>query len=206
MVTHADAAIFGDDVSLADLAKLSPEAFNSLKDVEFAVFTEKVKHAGAVEAEKKFREVVKSAKSMLVAKKMHLKASETELKDVKEKSVGKKLKEAEEKVAAAQQAHETAQRYYRWQDRELDTLAVSAEKERRAVSAAEAERDLVRVFKLQEQGVSSAQKYNMEDFKKRLEKRRKEHAEAAEKEKASAADANRLRSDYDKVLKESKGS
>ena len=57
MVTHADAAIFGDDVSLADLAKLSPEAFNSLKDVEFAVFTAKVKHAGAVEAEKKFREV-----------------------------------------------------------------------------------------------------------------------------------------------------
>ena len=41
----ANAGLFGDDVDLADLSQLSPDALEILKDTEFNVFLTKVKHA-----------------------------------------------------------------------------------------------------------------------------------------------------------------
>lgn len=199
--THAEAAIFGDDVNLSDLAQLSPEALNSLKDSEFAVFRAKVKHAGAVEAEKKFREQVKSVKTMLDARSLELRAAKTELKEIEQKSAGKKYKEAEEKVAAAQRQYDTVRLHAQWKEKELDIRAAVGEKEKQAVSVAEAERDLARVATLYEQGVLSAKNYNIDDVKKRLEKKKKDYAAAVEKEKTLAAEANRLRSDYENALK-----
>jgi len=43
----ANAGLFGDDVDLADLSQLSPDALETLKDTEFNVFLTKVEHAGA---------------------------------------------------------------------------------------------------------------------------------------------------------------
>ena len=39
----ANAGLFGDDVDLADLSQLSPDALETLKDAEFNVFFTKVK-------------------------------------------------------------------------------------------------------------------------------------------------------------------
>ncbi len=202
ILSHSEAAFFGEDVDLADLSKLSPEALNSLRDVEFAVFTAKVKHAGAVETEKEYKASVKSAKSILDAKRMELKAAKTELKDIEQKSVGKKLQKAEEKLAAAQRAHDIARLHVNWKEKELDALAAARDKQRQAVSVAEAERDLARVAKIQEFGVASAPKYRMEDFKKRLEKKKKDYADAVEREKSMGIEAGRLRRDYENALKQ----
>ena len=107
------------------------------------------------------------------------------------------MKEAEEKVAAAQREFDTARLHVQWKEKELDTLAAASEKESQAVSVAEAQRDLARVTMLHEQGALSAKKYKIEDFKDRLEKKKKKYTAAAEKEKTLASEAGRLRIDYE---------
>ena len=49
----ANAGLFKDDVDLADLSQLSPEALDTFKDTEFKVFLMKVRHAGAKVLENK---------------------------------------------------------------------------------------------------------------------------------------------------------
>ena len=79
----ADAGLFGDDVDLADLFQLSPEALETLKDTEFNVFLMKVKHAGAKVLENKAKNNLKTSKLTLDAKQQHLKSAGADLKEAK---------------------------------------------------------------------------------------------------------------------------
>ena len=79
----ANAGMFGDDVDLADLSQLSPDALETLKDTEFNVFFTKVKHAGAKVLENKAGDDLKKAKLTLDSKNFHLKSAEADLKEAK---------------------------------------------------------------------------------------------------------------------------
>jgi len=198
---RSEAGLFGDEVDLADLSQLSSEALDTLKEVEFAVFIARVKHAGAKVKENRAREDVKSAKSQLDTKSIELKAAKAKYKEVGERFAGKQLSEAQADLRSAQEQHDIIQLLVKWKKKELDVQSAGVAKEKAAVSIAEANRELAGVMKLVESKAPSAGHYNIEDFKKNLEKRRKEYDTAVTREKKEMLDAKTLKAEYEKVSK-----
>jgi len=60
----------------------------------------------------------------------------------------------------------------KWKEKEVDVQVASVKKAKIAVELAEAERDVARVSKLIEQNVVSAPKYNLSDFKAKVDKKK----------------------------------
>ena len=199
LFSGAEAGLFGDDVDFADLSQLSSEALETLKDAEYKVFYSKVKHAEMKVLEKREREDLKSVKSVLDAKRLRFKAAKTELKDIRERSAGKKLADAEAVLRNAQKAVDIAKLHVNWKEKELDMRIAGAEKEKAAIAVAEAERDLARVLKLHAQKAPSAGKYRVDDFKEGLGKRQKELEIAISKEKSEIFEAKKRKLDYEKL-------
>ena len=198
---RSDAGLFGDEVDLADLSQLSSEALDTLKEVEFAVFIARVKHAGAKVKENRAREDLKSAKSQFDTKILELKAAKAKYKEVSKSSAGKRASEAQAALQSAQKQYDVIQLLVKWKKKELDVQSAGVAKEKAAVSIAEANRELARVMKLVESKVASAGRYNVEDFKKSLEKRQKEYDKAVAREKKEVIDAKTLRAEYEKAAK-----
>ena len=198
---RSEAGLFGDEVDLADLSQLSSEALDTLKEVEFAVFIARVKHAGAKVKENRAREDLKSAKSQLNTKSFELKAAKAKYKEVSESSAGKRGSEAQAALRSAQEQYDIIQLLVKWKKKELDVQSAGAAKEKDAVSVSEANRELARVMKLVESKVSSAGRYKIEDFKQNLEKRQKEYSKAETRGKKEMLDAKTLKAEYEKVSK-----
>jgi hypothetical protein len=195
----AGAGIFKEDVNLADLSQLSPEALETLKDTEFNVFLRKVKHAGTKVLENKAKEDLKISKLTLDAKKQHHKSAEADLKEAKAAQDSTQIDAAEKALRNANKELEHAKLLIRWKEKEVDVQAASVEKDKLAVSVAEYERDFARVSKLIEQSVPSAIKYSLSDFKKRLEKNQKEYEKAVSTEAREMAKAKKLKTAYEKA-------
>jgi hypothetical protein len=194
----ASAGLFRDDVDLADLSQLSPEALESLKDTEFNVFLMKVKHAGAKVLENKAKEDLKTSKLTLDAKQKHLKSAEADLKEAKAAQDSTRIDAAEKASRNANKELEHANLLIQWKEKEVDVQAAGVEKAKLAVSVAEHERDLARVSKLKEQKVPSAVKYSLPDFKKRLEKNQKEYQSAVSTEAKEMTEAKKRKAAYEK--------
>jgi hypothetical protein len=197
-VSTVKAGLFSDKVDLADLSQLSSEALETLKDVEFRVFLSKVKHAEMKVLEKKAREDLKPVKLTLDAKRLQVKAAKAEVKDIQQKSAGKKLTDAEEALRNAQKDFDVASLHVEWKEKELDARIAAVEKEKAAIAVAEAERDLAQVSKLHEQKVASASKYVIMDFKKQVQKKRKEYESAVNRLQKEIAEARRLKEEFEK--------
>jgi len=198
---RSEAGLFGDEVDLADLFQLSSEALNTLKDMEFAVFIARVKHAGSKVKENRAREDLKSAKSRLDTKSLELKAAKAKYKEVSESSAGKRASEAQAALRSAQEQYDIIQQLVKWKRKELDVQSAGAAKEKAAVSVAESNRELARIMKLVESKVSSAGRYKIEDFKQNLEKRQKEYSKEVTREKKEMLDAKTLKEEYEKISK-----
>ena len=194
----ADAALFGDDVDLADLSQLSPEALETLKDTEFNVFLMKVRHAGAKVLEDKAKDNLKTSKLTLDAKNKHFKSAEADLKEAKAAQDSSRIDAAEKALRNADKELEHAKLLIRWKEKEVDVQAAGVNKAKLAVAVAEHERDLARVSKLREQNVPSAVKYSLSDFKNRLEKKQKEYEKAVSTEAKETAEAKKRKAEYEK--------
>ena len=198
---RSEAGLFGDDVDLADLSQLSSETLTTLKDVEFEVFMAKVKHAGAKVRENRAREDLKSAKSRSDTKSIELKAAKAKYKEVSESNAGKRASEAQAALQSMQKQYDIIQLLVKWKKKELDVQSAGAAKEKAAVSVAEANRELARAMKIVESKVPPAGRYNLDDFKKSLEKRKKEYDKAVAREKKEVIDAKTLKMEYEKTAK-----
>ena len=199
--SRIEAGLFGNEVDLADLSQLSIEALNTLKDVEFEVFIAKVKHAGSKVRENRARDDLKSAKSRLDTKSLELKAAKAKYKEVSESSAGKPASEAQAALKSVQEHYNVIQLLVKWKREELNVQSAGVAKEKAAVSVAEANRELARVGKLVESKVPSAGRYKIEDYKKTLEKRRKEYDTAVTREKKEIHDAKTAKEEYEKASK-----
>lgn len=195
----ASAGLFGDDVDLADLSQLSPEALETFKDKEFNVFLMKVKHAGAKVLENKAKDDLKTSKLTLDAKQKHLKSAEADLKEAKAAQDSTRIDAAEKVLRNANIELAHAKLLIQWKEKEVDVQAASVEKAKLAVALAEAERDVARVSKLIEQNVPSAQKYNLSDFKTKLDKKHKEYQKALSTETKEIVEAKKLKAEYEKL-------
>ena len=192
----ADAGIFKEEVSLADLSQLSPEALETLKHTEFNVFLRKVKHAGAKVLENKAKDDLKISKLTLESKKQHHKSAQADLKEAKAAQDSTRIDAAEKALRNANQELEHAKLLIQWKEKEVDVQAAGVEKDKLALSVAEYERDFARVSKLIEQSVPSAVKYSLPDFKKRLEKKQKEYEKAVRSEAKEMTEAKKRKAAY----------
>ena len=198
----ANAGLFGDDVSLADLSQLSPDALETLKDAEFNVFLTKVKHAGAKVLENKAGDDLKKAKLTLNSKNLHLKSAEADLKEAKATQDQGQIEAADKALRQAKEDFERAKMLIKWKEKEVDVQVASVKKAKLDVERAEAERDVARVSKLIEQNVASAQKYNLSDFKAKVDKKNKEYQKALITETKEIAEAKKLKTGYEKISKQ----
>jgi hypothetical protein len=114
----ADAGLFGDDVDLADLSQLSPDALETLKDTEFNVFLAKVRHAGDKILENKAGENLKTAKLTLDSKNLHLKSAEADLKEAKATQDQGQIDAADEALRQAKENYERAKMLVKWKEKE----------------------------------------------------------------------------------------
>jgi len=192
----ADAGIFKEEVSLADLSQLSPEALETLKHTEFNVFLRKVKHAGAKVLENKAKDDLKISKLTLESKKQHHKSAQADLKEAKAAQDSTRIDAAEKALRNANQELEHAKLLIQWKEKEVDVQAAGVEKDKLALSVAEYERNFARVSKLIEQSVPSAVKYSLPDFKKRLEKKQKEYEKAVRSEAKEMTEAKKRKAAY----------
>ena len=197
----ADAGIFKEEVSLADLSQLSPEALETLKHTEFNVFLRKVKHAGAKVLENKAKGDLKISKLTLESKKQHHKSAQADLKEAKAAQDSTRIDAAEKALHNANKELEHAKLLIQWKEKEVDVQAAGVEKDKLALSVAEYERDFARVSKLIEQRVPSAVKYSLSDFKKRLEKKQKEYEKAVRAEAKEITEAKKRKAAYEKSSK-----
>ena len=198
----ADAALFGDDVDLADLSQLSPDALETLKDTEFNVFLTKVKHAGAKVLENKAGDDLKTAKLTLDSKNLHLKSAEADLKEAKATQDQGQIEAADKALHQAEEDYKRAKMLIKWKEKEVDVQVASVKKAKLDVERAELERDLARVSKLIEQNVASAQKYNLSDFKAKVDKKNKEYQKTLITETKEIAEAKKLNAEYEKMSKQ----
>lgn len=146
-----NAGLFKEDVDLADLAQLSAESLEPLKDSEFKVILMKINHAGAKVLERKAREDLKASKLTLDAKNLRLKSTEADVKAAKATQNQSQVKAAEEALRTAKKDLEHAKMRIKWKEKEVDVQKTGVEKAKLAVSLAETERDVARVSKLIEQ-------------------------------------------------------
>ena len=186
-------------MDLADLSQLSPEALETLKETEFNVFLMKVKHAGAKVLENKAKEDLKTSKLTLDAKNKHLKSAEADLKEAKAAQDSTRIESAEKGLRNAKKELEHARLLIQWKEKEVDVQAAGVEKAKLAAALAEAKRDVARVSKLIDQNVASAQKYNLSDFRAKVDKKRKEYQRALNTEAKEIAEAKKLKSEYEKM-------
>ena len=198
----ANAGLFGDDVDLADLSQLSPDALQTLKDTEFNLFLTKVRHAGAKVLETKAGDDLKASKLTLDAKNLHLQSAEADLKEAKATKDQGKIDFADKALRQAKENNETAKMLIKWKEKEVDVQIASVKKAKIAVELAEAERDLARVAKLIEQNVASAQKYNLSEFKAKVDKKQREYQQALSAETKETAEAKKLKAEYEKRSKQ----
>lgn len=199
----ANAGLFGDDVELADLSQLSPDALETLKDTEFNVFLMKVKHAGAKVLENKAKEDLKTSRLTLDAKNKHFLSAEADLKEAKAAKNSTRVDAAEQVLRNAKKALEHAQLLIQWKEKEVDVQAAGVEKAKIAAALAEAERDAARVSKLIEHKAALAQKYSLSDFKAKVDKKRKEYQRAVNTEAKEMAEAQKLAAEYEKASNQS---
>ena len=193
----AYAGLFKDDVDLADLSQLSPEALETLKQTEFNVFLMKVKLAGAKVLETMAKNDLKKSKLTLDAKKQRFKSAEADLKEAKASQNSTLIDSAEKALRNADKELGKAKLLIQWKEKEVDVQAAGVEKAKLDVALSETERDLARVSKLIEKNVPSAKKYNLSDFKEMLDKKQKKYQKVLSTETKAMLEAQKLKAKYE---------
>ena len=196
-----EAAAFKETVDLADLAQLSPELLETLKDSEFKVLLGKIELARTQVMEQKTIQMLKSAKLERDSKKFRLKAAHAEIKDAKAASDRGKIDAAERTLNIAKNELEVAKTLVKWKERKVDAAESGVERAKAALSVREAERELIWASKLKEQKVPASAHYIIPELKKKLENKQKGFEAAVRKEKKKTLEANKLKTEYEKLSK-----
>jgi hypothetical protein len=197
--TPADAGFLKDKVNFADLAQLSAEGLEALKETEFEVFLANVELARAKDVEKRVEGELERAKHTLKTKELDLKAAKAEYEAAKANQDEGRIKKAEEAVKRAREDVESAELRVKWKQKVVKARSVAVKKAKLAVDLAEAKRDLARVSRLAMEKATSAKKYSMKDYQDRVRKIQEKYEAAAKKERRQIQDAEQLKAQYEKI-------
>ena len=201
VVPLAQAGLFKNSVDLADLSETSPEALETLKDTEFAVFVARVRLNTAKADERRAGGGVKAADRTLEAENLDLKAAKAELKAAKANVDENRSTAAAAQIAGAEEDLETSRALRKWKEQEREAQEARVAMAKSALDLAEARRDLARVSLLKSESAPSAEKYDIDEFEKSVAKRQKEYDSANGKAIEKTARVDKAKAAWDRIAK-----
>jgi hypothetical protein len=185
-------------VDFADLAKLSDEGLEALKDTEFEVFLANVRLARAKAIEDLARERLKAAEESLDKERLNLKAAKAEYKAAKANQDAERMSNIEKTREKVKEAIKTAELRVKWREKEVSARKTGVKKTKLGVELSENKRDLARISRLVTEKISSASKYSLTDYKNKQKKNQEDYQKAVDKEKREMLEAEQLKAQYEK--------
>ena len=185
-------------VDFADLAKLSDEGLEALKDTEFEVFLANVRLARAKAIEDLARERLKAAEESLDKERLNLKAAKAEYKAAEANQDAERMSNIEKTREKVKEAIKTAELRVKWREKEVSARKTGVKKTKLGVELSENKRDLARISRLVTEKISSASKYSLTDYKNKQKKNQEDYQKAVDKEKREMLEAEQLKAQYEK--------
>ncbi len=115
-------------VDFADLAKLSEEGLQALKDTEFEVFLANVRLARARTAEDLARERLKAAEDNLDKERLNLKAAKADYKAAEANQDPERMSNVEKTLGKVKEAMKTAELRVKWRGKEVSARKAGVKK------------------------------------------------------------------------------
>ena len=185
-------------VDFADLAELSGEGLQALKDTEFGVFLANVELARAKTAEDLARDSLKAAEYNLDKESLNLKAAKAEYKAAEANQDADRMSNVQKTLEKVKEAIKTADLGVKWREKEVSARKAGVKKAKLGVELSENKRDLARISRLVTEKVSSASKYPLADYKNKQKKIQEDYQKAMDKEKREMLEAEQLKAQYEK--------
>lgn len=185
-------------VDFADLAKLSEEGLQALKDTEFEVFLANVSLARAKTEEDVARDSLKAAEDNLDKERLNLKAAKAEYKAAQANQDAERMSNVEKTLQKVKEAIKTAELGVKWREKEVNARKTGVKKAKLGVELSENERDLARISRLVTEKISSANKYSLADYKSKQKKNQEDYQKAMDKEKREMLEAEQLKAQHEK--------
>ena len=185
-------------VDFADLAKLSDEGLQALKDTEFEVFLANVNLARTKTAEGLVQDSLKAAEDDLDKERLNLKAAKAEYKAAAANQDSARMSNVEKTLEKVKEAIKTAELLVKWREKEVSARKTGVKKAKLEVELSENKRDLARISRLVTEKVSSASKYSLADYKNKQKKIQEAYQKAVDKGKREMLEAEQLKAQYEK--------
>lgn len=201
MATGVQAGLFKNSVDLADLSDLSPQSLENLKESEFAVFLAQVQLNAAKAAERRAAGAVKATNRTLEAENLDMKAAKAESKAAKANQDSERETVATARIAGANEDLLTAKALLKWKAQEQEAREAQVAMAKSELDMAEANRDLARLRLLTQEAAPSFDKYDLGEFERSAEKRKKELDAASRKAQDKLAKLDKLKSEWDRLAK-----
>ncbi len=193
----AQAGLFKDAVDVADLAQLSPEGLESLKESEFAAFVARVRLQAAKEREDQAQGALKAAQRNVSVQELDMKAAAAETKAAKANQDEERLAAAEILRRDARSDLEIAQAFETWKKDERAATRAAVKSAEARLDLAEAQRDHARIERLAAENVPASAKHDYTDSAKRVAKRQSDADKASRRAEKAAATAAKSAAAYD---------
>ena len=199
--TGSHAGLFSQSVDFSDLAQLSSEGLQMLKEAEFAVFLEQVKVAGARSALKKAQGALKAAGTALKTKQSDVTAAESKRNETRENQDEKGTALAETILEEAKRDLAREEMFRVWKQQEVKVRKATLKRAKLDLAIAEAEREIARISKLKTEKVPAAANYSLEEIEKSLKKKHKERGNLKRTEEREVQMVQRLKEVYEQNAK-----
>ena len=199
--TESHAGFFSQSVDFSDLAQLSSEGLQTLKETEFAVFLKQVKVAGAQSDLKKAQGALKAANTELKTKKSDVTAAESKRNEARKNQDAKGTDLAETILKEVERNFARAEVFHAWKQQEVKARKATLKRAKLDLDIAEAEREEARISRLAAEKVPGTANYSTEDSKKSLKKKHKGRIDLKRAEEREVQMIQILKEEYEQKAK-----
>ncbi len=188
--TPAGAGLFQQSVELDDLAQLSPEGLEALKEEEYDALLARIQLADARAKESEASGALRTARRGLEVEQLDLKAARAEVKAARANIDSERIQAAAATELAAQRDIQRSEALAGWKKEAHKAAELAAESAEARVDFAEAKRDFSRVRRLIKEGVPAAGDYELKEFSKRQLQRQRDHDRLEDRAARAAREAS----------------
>jgi hypothetical protein len=192
MILSGVASAAESRVDLLELAQLSPESLESLRDTEFEVFRAHLMLKAGKQRESEARQSLSTVKRELQIEQLDLKAAKAEHKAAKANTDTQRVSLADAALKNASRDRATAELLIEWKEKELRASRLAVDQSKLGLTLAEARRDLARAHALQSAQAPSAVNYPVAEYQKNAIKAQQAYDAALAKAEKMAAEADQF--------------